>query len=76
MWYIHIGYETIMIKIGMWQRMLNMSAIKDKRKGANGILDYTVIQIKVLRQKGVVPQKDQLSKFILLNKTICKSSSY
>lgn len=56
--------------------MLNMSAIKDKRKGANGILDYTVIQIQVLRQKGVVPQKDQLSKFILLNKTICKSSSY
>lgn len=34
-----------------------MSAIKDKRKGSNGILDYLIIQIKVLgRQKGVALQ--------------------
>ena len=47
-------------KIGMQERKLNMSAIKDKRKGANGILDYVIIQIKVLgKQKGVALQKDQ-----------------
>lgn len=48
------------IKIGMQERKLNMLAIKDKRKGANGILDYVIIQIKVLgKQKGVALQKDQ-----------------
>lgn len=59
------------IKIGMQERKLNMLAIKDKRKGANGILDYVIIQIKVLgKQKGVALQKDQPWKFILLNKNI------
>lgn len=48
------------IKIGMQERKLNMLAKKDKRKGANGILDYVIIQIKVLgKQKGVALQKDQ-----------------
>lgn len=36
-----MGYGTIMIKTGMQERILNMSVITDKRKGVNGILDYS-----------------------------------